>query len=74
MRQLLRFEEIEMLKNMQVLRMILKMNVMRDGMMRIVLCPTIFSLKENKFITELYGLLCRENVALYTVIEKYFLS
>ena len=32
------------------------------------------SVKENKFITEINGLLHKQNVALYTLIEKIFLK
>eukprot|EP01084_Bolivina_argentea_P083250 150756_1 len=36
--------------------------------------PAIFSLKQNKFLNEINGLLYRDNIELYTLIEKIFIK
>ena len=50
------------------------MNGVSDRMLPISLTPTIFSLKEYKFMTEINGLLYKQNVALYALIENVFLK
>ena len=51
-----------------------KMNDIKDRHMLDSLCPAIFSLKEYKFMTEINGLLCKENIALYALIENIFIK
>eukprot|EP01084_Bolivina_argentea_P083248 150754_1 len=36
--------------------------------------PAIFSLKQNKFLNEINGLLYRDNIELYTLIENIFVK
>ena len=72
---MLRFEEIQILLKYDAFKDdTLTMNEMKDNMMTICLCPTMFSLKANKFITEINGLLYKQNITLYTLIGELFLT
>ena len=45
-----------------------------DHLLPVSLTPAIFSMRKQKFITEINGLLYRENVELYALIEKIFIK
>ena len=51
-----------------------KDSIIRDKDIPITLTAAIFSLKDYKFMTEMNGLLYKENITLYAVIENIFIK